>query len=116
MKRRKQPEPTHTHKVFDALCRMRDEFLTMRDLVILTGSNMNQVSAALHNLRQYHAADVVVQGRIGHWFATPDSDLRTRPVEQRTPEDMPRKKRKPRATKGKPRPDSDERQTTPLVG
>lgn len=65
---------THTAKVIEAL-REVDDFLPISSLTVRTGLKMNQVSAALHNLRRHKAVDVVVDpdGR-GWWFARPKED------------------------------------------
>lgn len=93
-------EPTHTSKVMDALAHAPEDFMTAHQLVLATGSNHNQVSAALHSLRRHGAVDVVVEadGR-GWWFATPGTDSRTRILELRAPEDKPRRRRKSRVRK-----------------
>lgn len=86
--------PTHTSKVMDALTHCAEDFMTTQQLMEATGSAYNQCTAALFHLRRRGAVDVVVEadGR-GWWFATPGDDDRTRIIEERTPEDKPRRRR-----------------------
>jgi len=102
-RRRRNPidkRPTHTALVLEALVRWPQEFASARDMVAATGSNFNQVSAALHHLRKRHAVDVVVElDGTGWWFATPSNDDRTHVVLERIPEDRPRKPRRGRPPK-----------------
>lgn len=65
---------THTSRVLEQL-REVDDFMSLEQLRDRTGLQMNQVSAALHNLRRNHVVDVVVEpdGR-GWWFARPAKD------------------------------------------
>lgn len=87
--------PTHTRLVFEALVRWPQDFASVSDLVLHTGSTFNQVSAALHHLRKRHAVDVVVErDGTGWWFATPGDDDRTRVLNERVPEDRPRRPRR----------------------
>lgn len=87
--------PTHTSKIMDALTHCAEDFMTTQQLVEATGSAYNQCTAALHHLRRRGAVDVVVEadGR-GWWFATPSGDDRTRILEERAPEDKPRRSRR----------------------
>jgi hypothetical protein len=97
-------QPTWTSLVLEAL-RAQDDFLTFSDIrASVPGSNKNQISAALHELRQYRAVDVIIQpdGK-GWWFALPaDSDTRSRTLEERALESRPRRSRKPRTVKKEP--------------
>lgn len=93
--RHKEKRPTHTSLVLDALTHWPSEFASARDLMAATGSNFNQISAALHHLRKRHAVDVVIErDGTGWWFATPGSDDRTRVCDERCPEDRPRRPRR----------------------
>lgn len=89
-------QPTHTHLVLEALTHWPAEFATLAELVRVTGSSRNQVSAALHHLRARYAVDVVIDSGTGYWFATPDLDNRSRSHEERKPEAKPRRTRRTR--------------------
>jgi hypothetical protein len=70
--------------------------MTTRDLMEATGSNVNQVTAALFHLRKQRVVDVVVEtDGTGWWFLTGE-DRRTYTVEERTPEGKPRRARRAR--------------------
>jgi hypothetical protein len=98
-RRRPDPRPTHTKLVLEALSAWPDDFATVAELMAATGSARNQTSAALHHLRKRHAVDVVIQQGTGYWYATPGYDDRTRHVDERTPEDRPRRTRRTRVTR-----------------
>lgn len=95
---RKRTETCCTHIVEQAL-RASDDFVTGQDLIERTGLSYNRVTASLHHLRKYRAADCLDSGGRLFWYATPDSDTRSRKVEERTPESKPRKPRKPGSRK-----------------
>ncbi len=84
---------TCTFLVAEAL-RRADDFRTAKQLQAETGCNTNQVSAALISMKAYKAVDVMACGGVLFWYATPDTDARSRVQEERTPETEPRKKRK----------------------
>lgn len=88
-------EVTATFKVFEAL-KAADDLMTVRQLVERTGEPVNRVSAALHMLKIHKAVDIVEAPDTLWWFATPDTDDRSKTLEMRTPEKGPRKPRKPR--------------------
>lgn len=89
-------QTTSTTLVEEAL-RRADDFCTMRQLVLATGRNSNQVSAALYMLRKYRAAECMdVEGTLW-WYLTPDSDQRTYTIAEKTEETKPRKPRKRKA-------------------
>jgi hypothetical protein len=99
----------HTKRVVDALSANRD-FMTLEQLMEVTGSTYNQVNASLFYLRKRGAVDVVVQWEsslcrhVGYWFGTPATDDRTRVVEEREPEAPgSRKPRKARIARVKAR-------------
>ena len=96
---RRKKVPTVTSLVL-AVLRSGGDFYNAKMLRRETGANGNQVSAALHDLRKYRAADVVIEtDGTGWWFALPpEADLRTRIHIERTPEARPRKPRKPKVT------------------
>lgn len=90
---KKQKEPTSTALVYETLVKA-DDFMTVRQLMAVNDLSNNRVTAALYLLRKYKAADFVVEdGARLFWFATPDTDQRTRTVKERTPEVKPRKQR-----------------------
>lgn len=94
---RASKRPTHTHLVLEALTHWSQDFASVHDIMAATGSQYNQVTAALFHLRKRHAVDVVIEadGK-AWWFATPGSDDRTKTIEERTPEERPRNRRKSR--------------------
>lgn len=101
---RRDKRPTYTHLVLEALVHWPSDFAALRQLVQATGANVHQVSAALHHLRKRRAVDVVIESNgDGFWYATPEEDDRLRTLEERTPEERPRKPRKPRRS-SPPRP------------
>lgn len=61
----------------------------------------NRINAALHHLRKAQVVGVVIEpDGTGWWYALPpQEDVRSMRHELRTPEDRPRKQRKPRITK-----------------
>lgn len=67
----------------------------------------NRINAALHHLRKRRVVDVVIEPDIfggtrgtGWWYALPAvEDTRSMRQELRTPEDRPRKQRRPRIKK-----------------
>lgn len=70
----KLKRPTCTRLVLEAL-RGRDDFMDQRMLREETGCTVNQVSAALHGLRHFRAADVLVQpDGTAWWFALPPEE------------------------------------------
>lgn len=85
--------PTYVSQVLELL--PENDFIDVLTLMKLTGCNANQVSAALHSLRKYHRADVVVnEDGTGWWFALPESsDTRSRVLRDRAYEAEPRKRR-----------------------
>jgi len=93
MKRFKQP--TSTSIVFAALIRAND-FRTGKQLQTETGLSSNRVSAALYSLMKYKAAEFIEAEGSLWWFATPDTDTRSRTVDEKAPELKPRKPRKQR--------------------
>jgi hypothetical protein len=93
---RNAPQPTWTSLVEEAL-RTADDFLGAPELVARTGGNTNQISAALHGLLRYRAVDCVsdAAGRL-FWFATPQTDTRTKRCDVRRPEDPGTRRRGPK--------------------
>ncbi len=84
--------PTWTHLVEEAL-RVADDFLPLEALVKATGGTLNQVTAALHHLQNYRVVDCVASPTGLHWFFRGE-DSRCRSLEERTPEEKPRKVRR----------------------
>lgn len=76
--------------------RIMDDFLSMQQIVALTGGASNQISAALYSLKMYLVVDCVISEGQLFWFLT-GLDTRVRVVEERTPEDKPRKTRRRKA-------------------
>lgn len=88
--------PTWAYLVEDAL-RKADDFMSLDQLLAATGARRNQLSAALCHLQKCQTADAVLaQGKL-YWFYA-GGDTRCRHVEERTPEDKPRRTRKTRPT------------------
>lgn len=97
MKRnRKNVKPTTTSLVWNELNRTGD-FHDVHQLSAATGRNANQVSAALHHFRVHKAVDSVVSEDRLWWFATPESDDRTRQLDEITADPITHTRR--RATK-----------------
>jgi len=83
--------PTWTHLVEEHL-RTADDFVSMKALCEATGGSPNQVSAALYSLQSYRVVDCVASPDGLHWFYRGE-DQRCRSLEERTPEEQPRKVR-----------------------
>lgn len=92
-------KPTWTSLVEKALVES-DDFMNMEQIVAATRASINQVSAALSHLAKRKAVEPVVGGNDKlWWFATPDTDDRSKKVEQRVPEEKGTRNRRKRATK-----------------
>ena len=92
---RKNQEPTCVSLV-SAELEGADDFRSAKQLIENTRLTKNRVAAALHHLKIHKAADFVVNADgTTWWFATPETDDRSRIVESREPEVKPRKPRKP---------------------
>lgn len=91
---RRFTQPTTTILVSEAL-KKADDFLTVRQITQLTHRSSNQVTAALHHLRNYHAVQAMPVAGTLYWYQTEEHDLRTRVVVEKRPEI---KARKPRPT------------------
>lgn len=91
---RKIRQPTTTRLVLEQLCAAPNDFMSLRMLMEATGRDYGAVHAALFNLRNYGAVDVVVNADgTGWWFAT-GNDQRKRVAYEIVPEIH--RKRKPR--------------------
>ena len=82
----KRKEPTCTSVVLEYLVKLND-FATRQDIAKQTGFTDNQVSAALSHLNNRKAVDFAYSNHVIHWFATPETDNRTKQVRERTPEE-----------------------------
>jgi len=89
--------PTWTHLVEESL-RTADDFMSMKAICLATGGSPNQVSAALYSLQSYRVVDCVASPEGLHWFFRGE-DSRCRSLEERTPEEKPRKMRRTTARK-----------------
>lgn len=93
---RRLRQTTATHLVFELL--KADPYLTARAICTrLPQCSMNQILAALSHMRAYRAVAFETDAGEAYWYATPETDQRTCPREERTPEDKPRRKRRPKA-------------------
>ena len=92
---RKNREPTCTSRV-KAVLQGCNDFMNNTMLRAATGCNINQVSAACHELRKYRVVDCVIEkDGVAWWFALPpEYDQRIREVNERVVEVKPRRPRK----------------------
>ena len=92
---RNAPEPTWVSQVEEALARA-DDFMSFADLLQAVGAGCthNRLTAALHSLRKYKAADSVESGGKLYWFSTPDTDTRVRHYDMRRPEEPGTRRRR----------------------
>lgn len=74
-------QTTTTLLVFEVLT-VATDFMTVAQLVRVTGRSSSAVSAALIHLRSHKAADFVWQGGVSYWIATPDTDNRIRTIQE----------------------------------
>lgn len=97
---RRERKATWTSLTEEAL-RVMDDFLSLSHLMQLTGGSSNQITAALYCLKHYLVVDcVIAEGQL-YWFLT-GNDTRVRVVEERTPEDKPRRTRRRKAAASLP--------------
>jgi len=92
---KRQKEETSTSRVYRAL-READDFRSGKQLQDYLGMDVNHVTASLHHLRKYSAVDAIEGEQTLWWYATPESDARSRTVEERVPEAKPRRPRRKR--------------------
>lgn len=85
--------PTCTTLVLEAL-RRADDFMTLAMIRESTGLDTCHASASLHHLRKHKAIECMESDGQLWWYATPDTDDRSRSLDERTPENKPRKPRK----------------------
>lgn len=92
---RRLKEPTITTRVMDSLVRC-DDLLTARQLRerYLPDVRPARIATALIELRHFKAVDCVEQPDRLWWYATPESDTRTRVIHERCPETKPRRSRR----------------------
>ena len=67
------PRPTWTSLTVEALARA-DDFLGLPEIMAKTKGSSNQITAALHSLKQYHVVDSVESGGRLFWFLTGQDD------------------------------------------
>lgn len=85
-------EPTNTTLVLNYLIESND-YITAREVMQQLRLSSNRTTAALHHLYKYRAVDFIeVKGRLW-WFATPQTDARSRRVDLRRLEEKPRTRR-----------------------
>lgn len=90
---RKAPEPTLMSRVEGVLA-AADDFLTVSQLVAASGIDQHHVQSCIWWLKKVRAVESVESDGQLWWFSTPETDLRTRRVEMRRPEDKPRRQRR----------------------
>lgn len=93
VRNRQNRRPTCVTRVEQAMIQA-DDFVNLRGLVATTKLTLNQVSASLSHLHKCGAADCLESPDGLWWFLTPDTDTRARKIEERRPEDKPRRARK----------------------
>jgi len=92
MKSRRDKQPCIT-LVLLGLMREYDDFITARELQDLSGYNVNQVSASLYHFLKYKIAEKVESAGETYYYLT-QHDTRSRVLEERTPEEKPRARRR----------------------
>lgn len=96
-------QPTLTHKV-QRLLEDADDFLTAKAICAATGITTHQCAMTLTHLKMHRVVDCVDNAGTLYWFANYD-DNRSKVVEERKPEDGPRRRSRKRN-------DPDQRSTT----
>lgn len=80
-------EPSFTSLVWEYL-QMMGDFATVAELIASHPDlNINRVTASLASLYKNHAVDFLVSEGVTYWFSTPETDTRTRVVEERVREE-----------------------------
>lgn len=82
-------ETSYTKRAFDFLVN-HDDFVTMPDIATCTGLTIRQLRQTLPWLRKCKAIDSVESDGRLFWYATPESDLRLRTLDEHRREDEPR--------------------------
>lgn len=96
----KDRKPTWTSKVEEVL-RLADDFLAAKEIQAKLEARRNQIFAALWHLRDCKVIDSVESGGKLYWFYKGhEEDPRCRIIEERCPEDKPRKTRRVRVQPG----------------
>jgi len=88
-------EPSCTSKVMSVL-KQYDDFLDVSSITVLTGLKKQNVLSSLWWLQKIKAVESVNSGGVPFWFATPDTDMRSRTIDERKKEDEPRKAKRSR--------------------
>lgn len=79
-------EPTLISRIEEALAKA-DDFLTAKMIAEQTGIHSSRVLGILNSMRIYYKAfDCIEQDKALWWFATPETDKRTKHVAMRVPE------------------------------
>jgi hypothetical protein len=78
-------QPTRTGLVNELLIGC-DDFRTAAQLADQLKFSLSHVTACLHHLYRYRAADFIEAEDALWWYATPDADQRCRVVDQRRPD------------------------------
>lgn len=93
VRKRQDRQPTCVSQVEQVMIQA-DDFVNLRGLMAATKLAINQVSASLSHLHKYRAAGCLESPDGLWWFLTPDTDTRTKKVEERRPEGKPRRTRR----------------------
>lgn len=79
-------KPTLISRIEEALAKA-DDFMTSKMIAEVTGIHSSRVRNILSNMRVYYKAfDCVEQDKALWWFATPETDTRTKHIDLRVPE------------------------------
>ncbi|MGD9674535.1 MAG: hypothetical protein AB7U98_13765 [Candidatus Nitrosocosmicus sp.] len=83
---KKNQEPTLISRIEEALAKA-DDFMTSKMIAAATGIHSSRVRSILNSMRIYYKAfDCIEQDKALWWFATPETDTRTKHVDLRVPE------------------------------
>lgn len=83
-------EPSYTSLAEQALIKA-DDFLSVEQIIEVTGLTWAAVRSSLGWLRKCKAIDSVESGGQLYWFSTLENDQRSKKIEERKREDEPRK-------------------------
>lgn len=67
--------------------RIADDFVSTDMIRAATGFDFNRIGATLCHFKKYKAADCLPSGDQLWWYLTPESDTRTKHVDERVPEE-----------------------------
>ena len=84
--RNQAKEPTFT-SIIEGWLAKQDDFRTVKEIMEGTGVNQNRVCATLSHGKKYKAIDFMVDNGVTYWFSTPDTDMRTKHVEEKVREE-----------------------------